>query len=230
MAAALLCAAGAVLAGGPGDTFAVCLTNSLDEPISYEYRWGLGSWSPDQLEVGAEVEHRFDFDPRDGHIPWLQVRYRRPFANKGMRTIVWAAPPIDVTDGLECKPIFSELDPEQLAALRAEGLRSGRRRWQEAARDADREVASGIDLYFEVPRRERSVVRAWKQGDARPVVLGRISELREGPRTRPVALWGEGRYLVEIFDDAELVLIDSFVLDARELPEVTRISPLLGSP
>ncbi|HVS66714.1 MAG TPA: hypothetical protein VMT85_24785 [Thermoanaerobaculia bacterium] len=230
LAALLLGSAGAAVAEGEDGTVAVCLTNSLEKPISYEYRWGLGSWSRDRLEVGAEVEHRFDLDPLDGRVPWLQVRYRRSFGEKGMRTVVWATPPADPAEGLDCEPVFSELGPAELAAMREKSLRNGRERWHDAAGRADREVSSAIDLYFEAPRKERSVVRVWKLGDARPVVLGRISELRQGPRSTPVALWGEGRYLVEIFDDGENGLLDSFVLEAKELSEITRLSPLLDLP
>ncbi|HVS12729.1 MAG TPA: hypothetical protein VMV46_02300 [Thermoanaerobaculia bacterium] len=227
LAALVLPAPGAALIAGGGETVAVCLTNSLDEPITYEYRWGTGPWGWDLLEVDAEVEHRLDLDPRQGGVPWLQVRYRRSFGEQGMRTVLRATP---VADELECEPIFAVPGPEELAAQREENLRSARERWHEAASGADLEVSSAIDLYFEVSRKERSVVRVWKLGEVRPVVLGRISELREGARKTPVALWGEGRYLVEIFEEVELARVDSFVLDAKEIPEITRLTPRLGSP
>jgi hypothetical protein len=60
--------------------------------------------------------------------------------------------------------------------------------------------------------------------------MGRISEMREAARASPVSLWGEGRYLVEIFEEVELERVDSFVLDAQDLPELTRLRPQLGSP
>lgn len=226
----LLAGAGPALAQKGGKTVAVCLTNSLDRPVSYEYRWGTGSWSWDLLEIGAEIEHRFELDPRDGGVPWLQVRYQRQFGEREVRTVARATPPSPAEGDLVCQAIFAELGPEELAAQHEEYRRSARERWEAAAGAADRELSSALDLYFEVPRKQRSVVRVWKLGEARPVVLGRISELREGPRKIPVALWGEGRYLVEILDEVELELVDSFVLDARELPEVTRLSPLVASP
>ena len=227
LAAILLSVPSPAVAQGYGDTVAVCVTNTLDETISYEYRWGTGPWSWDVLEPGAEVEHRLELDPREGVVPWLQVRYRRQYPGRGMRTIGRATP---VTDGLECKPLFAELDPEALTELREDNLQSANDRWQEAAAGADRELSSATDLYFDVPRKDRSVVRVWKQGEPRPVVLGRISELRPGRRPSPVSLWGEGRYLVEIFDDVEVALVESFVLDAKDLPEVTRIVPRVVSP
>jgi hypothetical protein len=226
LAALLVPAPGAALVERSEETVAVCLTNSLDEPITYEFRWGTGPWSLDRLEVGEEVEHRLEVDPREG-VPWLQVRYRRSFGEKGMRTVLRATP---VADALECEAIFATPGPEELAAQQEENLRSARERWQDAARGTEAEVASGLDLYFDVSRKDRAVVRVWKLGEARPVVLGRISDLREGARTSPVSLWGEGRYLVEIFEEVELARVDSFVLDAKELPEPTRITPQLGSP
>lgn len=216
---------GAALAEG-SKLVAVCLTNSLDEPITYEYRWGLGSWTWDRLEVGSEVEHRLEVDPRQG-VPQLSVRFRRSFGVDDMRTVLRATP---VTGELECQPIFAAPDPEKLAAQREEMLRTARERWQDAARNAGDERISALDLYFDVSRRDKAVVRVWKLGETRPVVLGRISEMREAARATPISLWGEGRYLVEIFEEVELERVDSFVLDAQDLPELTLLKPRLGSP
>lgn len=221
---------GAASAGAQTRPVAVCLENSLEISISYEYRWGLGSWSQDRLEAGEEVEHRIDLDARDGRVPWLQVRYQRQFGERDWRTVVRATPPGDADEKLECKSLFAELGPEELATVKAEKRRGARERWKKAAATADRELSSGIDLFFEVPRRDYSVVRVWKLGDERPVILGRASELREGPRKLPVALWGEGRYLVEILDEVKLLRLDSFVLDATARPDVTRLSPVLATP
>jgi hypothetical protein len=220
----LASASSAALAEGT-KTVAVCLTNSLDEPVSYEYRWGTGSWTWDRLEVGTEVEHRLEVDPRVG-VPMLSVRFRRSFGEGDLRTVLRATP---VTGQLECEPIFAPPDPEKLAAQREELLRNAQERWQAAAREAV-EQPSALDLYFDVSRRDRSIVRVWKMGEPRPVVLGRISELRESARSAPVSLWGEGRYLVEIFEGVDLVRVDSFVLDAQDRPELTRLMPRVGSP
>jgi hypothetical protein len=135
-----------------------------------------------------------------------------------------------VKDELECEPIFATPTPEVLAAQREELLRTASERWQSAASDAKAELPSALDLYFDVTRRDREIVRVWKLGEVRPVVLGRISELREAARAFPVSLWGEGRYLVEIFEEVELQRVDSFVLDAKERPELTVLKPQLGSP
>jgi hypothetical protein len=226
LAALILSSPGVALVGaGDGERVAVCLVNTLDEAISYEYRWGTGPWSWDLLEVGTEVEHRLELDPREG-APWLQVRYRRSFGEKGPRTVLRATP---VADELVCEPIFATLGPEELAAQRDEQLQSARERWLAAASEAE-ELSSGIDLYFDVSRKERAVVRVWKLGEARPIVLGRISELREDARVAPVSLWGVGRYLVEIFEEVELARVDSFVLEAEDRAEITRLAPRLGSP
>ena len=88
-----------------------------------------------------------------------------------------------------------------------------------------RELDSALYVHFDVTRHDRSVVRVWKLGDTRPVVLGRISELRPGARRIPVALWGQGRYLVEILGGEELELVDSLILDAAKRSEVTIVSP-----
>jgi hypothetical protein len=223
-AALVVFAAGAAVAEGDVEVVAICLTNTLDEPITYEYRWGTGSWSWDRLEAGSEIEHRLEVDPR-GPIPQLQVRFRRSFGERGMRTVLRATP---VKGELVCEPIFVTPSPEELAAQREEMLRSARDRWQAAASGVELELASDLDLYFDVSRRDREVVRIWKLGDVRPVVMGRISELRERARPLPVSLWGEGRYLVEIFDEVDLERVDGFVLDASDLPELTRLTPRLG--
>lgn len=231
---ALIAGLGVLLVPAPGAALAeegyavvsVCLINSLDEPITYEYRWGTDSWSWDRLEVGSEIEHRLETDPRDA-IPMLSVRFRRPFGERGIQTVLRATA---VKAELECEPIFATPSPEELAAQREELLRSALDRWQHAASEAQAELPSALDLYFDVPRRDRSIVRIWKLGETRPVVLGRISELREAARAFPVSLWGEGRYLVEIFEEVDLQRIDSFVLDAKDAPELTRLKPQLGSP
>jgi hypothetical protein len=226
LVALLVPGSGAALGDGNAATVAVCVTNSLDEPITYEYRWGLGSWAWDRLEVGTEVEHRLEVDPREG-VPQLQVRFRRSFGERGMHTVLRAMP---VKDLLECEAIFATPSPEELAAQREDMLRTARERWQSAASETEVELTSALDLVFDVSRKDRAIVRVWKLGDVRPVVLGRISELREAARPAPISLWGEGRYLVEIFDHVEVERIDSFVLDAKDIPELTRLRPQLGSP
>ena len=66
-----------------------------------------------------------------------------------------------------------------------------------------------------LPRREEPITRRWP-------VMGTFVE---------VSLWGEGRYLVEVFGGGiDLVRVDSFVLDAKDRPELTRLTPRLGSP
>jgi hypothetical protein len=225
LAALLAPATGPALGEGRSKTVAICVTNSLDEPITYEYRWGLGSWSWDRLDVGTEVEHRLEVDPREG-VPQLQVRFRRSFGEGDLRTVLRATP---VSDQLECEPIFASPTPEELAAQREAMLQSAHERWQDAAREADGELASALDLYFDVSRKDRAIVRVWKLGDTRAVVLGRISELRNAARPAPVSLWGEGRYLIEIFDHVDVERIESFVLDAKERPEITWLRPQLGS-
>lgn len=226
LAALLVPAPGAALGEEGYAIVSVCLINSLDEPITYEYRWGTGDWSWDRLEVGSEIEHRLETDPRDA-IPMLSVRFRRPFGDRGVQTVLRATA---VKDELECEPIFATPTPEELQAQREELLRTASERWQSAARDANAELPSALDLYFDVTRRDREIVRVWKLGEVRPVVLGRISELREAARAFPVSLWGEGRYLVEIFEEVDLERVDSFVLDAKERPELTLLKPQLGSP
>ena len=151
--------AGAALAEGEGETVAVCLTNSLDEPITYEYRWGTGSWTWDRLEVGTEVEHRLEVDPRRG-VPMLSVRFRRSFGERGMQTVLRAT---SVKRDLECEPIFADPDPEELAARRAEMIRTAGERWQEAARGADQELTSALDLYFDASRKDHAIVLVWKR-------------------------------------------------------------------